>query len=350
LPKVKPVHIKHKPTKDADFIVPDSREGWCELTRRALESFFETGKAFTYSTVCIRGAGEPIKGFGGVSSGPLPLINFVETLNDTLNKRAGKFLNPVDAADVLTATGEMVVSGNVRRSAILIMGDCWDKNFLKVKRWDLGTIPAHRANANYSVVVEDMEDVHPLFWKTYEFGEPIGIVNRVNMQKYGRIGEPKKDKAIGFNPCVEATLENGEPCNLYEQVLCNFKNADEFVQSSRLGFRYAKRVTMENYHHEISNEVIKRNRRVGIGITGCLASPLFNAKDLDRAYQAIHDENINYSKELGIPQSIRTTVVKPSGTWSKLADTTGYDGIHAPLSRFIIQRMRLAANENLRQL
>jgi len=348
LPRVKKgVTVVHKATKDADFIVPDSREGWCELTRRVLESYFVTGKSFSYSTICLRGYGEPIKGFGGVASGPLPLIRFIENLSKILGARAGKQLRPIDAADILTATGEMVVAGNVRRSAIIIIGDCWDKEYLKAKRWDLDTIPTHRSCANYSVVCDDVEDLHPLFWKTYEQGEPFGIVNLTNIQKFGRMGEIKKDTAIGVNPCAEATLENGEPCNLLEQALCNMESEAEFIESSRLWFRYGKRVTMEKYHHEVSDEVIKRNRRVGVGITGCLASPLFNPVSLDKAYAAIQDEDERYSKELGVPRSVRTTVVKPSGTMSKVLDCDGYEGIHAAYSRHFIQRVRFASNDPL---
>ena len=348
LPRVKrDVCITHKATKDADFIIPDSREGWCELTRRVLESFLETGRSFTYSTVCVRGYGEPIVGFGGISSGPIPLVKFIGTLTGILSARAGKQLRPEDAADILTATGEMVVAGNVRRSALLILGDCWDKDFLKMKRWDLGTIPTHRSCANYSVVCEDIDDLHPLFWKTYEQGEPFGIVNRTAIQKYGRIGELKADNAIGVNPCAEATLENGEPCNLTEMALCNFDSEEEFIAASRLMQRYAKRVTMERYHHPVSQSVIERNRRTGNGITGCLASKLFVPDVLDKSYTAIQDEDEKYSKELGIPRSKRTTVVKPSGTMSKVLDCNGYEGIHAAYSRYIIQRIRMASNDPL---
>lgn len=348
LPKIKKdVKVVHKATKDAEFIVPDSREGWCELTRRVLESFFVTGRSFSYSTVCVRGAGEPIKGFGGVSSGPLPMIKFVETVCSILSSRAGKSLNPIDTSDILTAIAAMVVAGNVRRSAILILGDCYDKDFLRIKRWDLGTLPAHRSNANYSVVCDDVDDLHPLFWKSYEIGEAIGIVNRRNMQKYGRMGEFKKDTAVGVNPCGEATLENGEPCNLTEIALPNIENEEEFVNAAVLMHRYAKRVTLETYYHKVSNDVIKKNRRVGCGITGCLASPLFNSKSLDRAYEAIQMENIEYSEELGINPSIRTTVIKPSGTWSKLADCKGFDGCNVAGSRWAIQRIRFAANDKI---
>src|ERR1035441_837628 len=109
------------------------------------------------------------------------------------------------------------------------------------------------------------------------------------MQKFGRMGEKKADDCVATNPCGEATLENGEPCNLVEIALPNLKDEAEFIESSRLWFRAAKRVTLEKYHHQISQEAISRNRRVGVGITGCLASPLFNPSSLDRAYQAIQE-------------------------------------------------------------
>ena len=348
LPKVKrDIRIISKPTKDADFIIPDSREGWCELTRRILESYFVTGRSFSYSTYCLRGSGEPIRGFGGVASGPLPLTQFATNLSLILNVRAGNHIRPIDAADIITCTGEMVVSGNVRRSAIIILGDCWDKEYLKAKRWDLGPLPSYRSCANYSVVCDDYEDLHPLYWKTFEQGEAFGLVNRKAIQKFGRMGEFKKDTAEGVNPCAEATLEPNEPCNLQEIALPNLESEKEFIEAATLMHRYGKRVTLERYHHEEIQEVVSRNRRVGTGITGCLASSLFKADVLDRVYKAIQIENVKYSKELGIPESIRTTVIKPSGTVSKVLDMAGYEGIHAAYSQYIIQRVRFSANDPL---
>lgn len=348
LPRVKKgVSIRHKATKDAMFIVPDSREGWCELTRRVLEAYFVTGKGFEYSTVCIRGAGEVINGFGGTASGPIPLISFIEKLCALLDSRAGRAVRPIDAADVLCSIAEMVVAGNVRRSALIIIGDPFDKVYLQAKRWDLGPIPSYRSCANFSVAADDTDDLHPLFWKTYEQGEPFGVVNVTNIQAFARMGEKKKDPAIGVNPCAEATLEDGEPCNLQEIALPNLTGEDEFIEASRLMHRWGKRVTMEKYHQPKCQEVVSRNRRIGTGITGCLQSPLFTPDVLDRAYAAIQDENRTYSKELNIPESIRTTVVKPSGTMSKVLDMQGYEGIHAAYSRHYIQRVRFAAADPL---
>lgn len=349
LPKVKRgVVITHKPTKDADFIVPDSREGWDELTRRTLEAFFVTGKGFSYSTVCIRPHGEPINGFGGVASGPRPLIRLIEKLCALFISREGLKLRPIDAADVLCCIGEMVVAGNVRRSAIIIIGDAWDRDYLKAKRWDLGPIPTQRAQANFSVVADDPEnDLRPLFWQTYEHGEPFGIVNRHNIQTYGRMGEELKDTAVGVNPCAEACLESDEPCNLQETNLGALNGADEFEEAARLMTRWGLRVTMEKYHWPRVAKVIEKNRRVGTGITGCVDGPdLFRPDVLDRVFHAVCAENVAYAKERGINPSIRRTLAKPSGTQAKFMDAFG-EGIHAPLSRYFIQRIRIASIDPL---
>lgn len=346
LPKVKKnVVILNKDTKDADFIVPDSRQGWNDLTERILESYFVTGKCFSYSTICIRGAGEPINGFGGKASGPLPLIKFVEKICTILKTREGKHVRPLDVMDLLCCIGEMVVAGNVRRSALIIVGDPWDKEYLTSKRWDLGQIPTQRAMANLSVNCSDPDDLHPLFWKTYENGEPFGIVNMKNINKFARMGELKKDTAQCVNPCGEAVLEDGEPCNLQEIFLPNLKNEEEFIEAARLMHRWGKRVTCETYHNAKNDEVVKRNRRIGTGITGCLQSSLFKPEVLDNVYAAIQEENFKYSKELGIPESIRTTVIKPSGTLSLLGDCT--PGIHPSYSEYYIRRVRFSSNDAL---
>lgn len=348
LPAVKRgVEITHQNTKDADFIVPDSREGWNELNRRVHEAFFVTGRGFTYSTICVRGPGEPIVGFGGVSAGPRPLVTFVERLVALFHTREGRRMRPIDAADDLCLIGELVVSGNVRRSALLILGDPHDKDFLRAKRWDLAPIPPARARANFSVNADDYDDLHPLFWKTYEHGEPFGIVNLKNIQTFGRMGERKKDTAVVVNPCAEATLEDNEPCNLQELALPHLASVEEFEEGARLMHRYGKRVTEDRYHQPGCDAVVKRNRRVGTGMTGCLQAPqFFNGPVLDRVYAAIQDENVTYSRERGIPESIRTTVMKPSGSVSKMLDVAG-EGIHGALSRYIIQRIRFAANDGL---
>lgn len=116
LPKVrKHVKITHESTRDADFIVPDSREGWVQLLRNTLEAFFVTGRSFSYSTILVRGAGEPIQGFGGSASGPRILIEGIDKISNILSSRAGKKLRSLDVLDIANIIGSIVVAGNVRR-------------------------------------------------------------------------------------------------------------------------------------------------------------------------------------------------------------------------------------------
>jgi len=342
IPSVKKsVRVVHREDQ-ADLLVADSREGWCELIARVLESYFDTGKSFSYSTKNIRPRGQPIHGFGGYASGPAPLIRSVEKISAILDRRAASSARPLDIMDVLCCIGEMVVSGNVRRSAILILGDVNDEDYLKAKRWDLHPIPAERAMANLSVVANQYAELGDLYWETYLHGEPFGLVNRNNIQKYGRMGEEKHDDAIGVNPCAEATLCHGEPCNLQEIILPHLNDEAELVEAARLMHRWGKRVTCEKYHIPVSQEIIRKNRRVGTSITGCLESPLFKPEILDRVYSAIQDENVRYSQELGITPSIRTTLVKPSGTLSLVNDCSA--GIHPAYAPYYIRRVRFASN------
>jgi len=197
-------------TKDADFIVPDSREGWVELLRRVLEAHFITGKSFSYSTICIRSKGTPIKGFGGVASGPEELCWGMAEISKVLNERAGKKVRPIDCLDVMNIIGYIVVSGNVRRSAQIAIGDFDDRDFLRAKRWDLGNIPNWRAMSNNSVVWNDFSKLPDEFWDGYiGKGEPYGLINLRLSRKVGRLGDERyPDPHVqGFNPCVPGETE-----------------------------------------------------------------------------------------------------------------------------------------------
>lgn len=204
LPKVKSgVLVKHNNSKDADFIVPDSRQGWVNLLRNVLNAFFVTGKSFSYSTILIRGAGEPIKGFGGTASGPKILVDGMESICKIVKAREGKKLRSIDVLDINNIIGSIVVAGNVRRSAEVAIGDPDDYLYLRAKRWDLGNIPNWRAMSNNSIYADSFDQISDDVWSGYNGGgEPYGFMNLPLAKKYGRLGEEKKDNCEGGNPCV----------------------------------------------------------------------------------------------------------------------------------------------------
>ena len=190
-------------TSSADFIVPDTREGWVKFLGKVLKSHFYTGKGFSYSVQLVRSKGAVIKGFGGTSSGPDILCNGIDDINKVLNRRSGKKLRPIDCLDIMNIIGAIVVAGNTRRSAQLALGDYDDLEFLKAKRWDLQQIPNWRAMSNNSIIPpENFDDLPDEFWETYKQGEPYGLINIELSRKCGRLNEYQypDTNVVGYNP------------------------------------------------------------------------------------------------------------------------------------------------------
>lgn len=350
MPKIKKVDfIKHERTNDADFIVPDSRQGWSALLGKVLKSYFETGESFTYSTILIRGFGAPLKTFGGTASGPEVLIEGIADICAILDKRSGKDIRSVDALDIANIIGKIVVAGSARRSAQIAIGDPDDILFLRAKNWGRGDIPGWRANSNNSIFADSHDEMIDEFWKGYDgSSEPYGLINRKLIRKYGRLGEKINDnKVIGTNPCGEIGLEDGEPCNLAEIFLPNIESEDELYDVSYLLYKTQKAITTLSYPYAKSRSVIARNRRLGQGITGWLQATEEQLSWVDGCYKNLRKGDQLWSSELGINPSIKLTTVKPSGTLSLLAGVT--PGIHPAYAQYYIRRVRMGSNDPLVQ-
>lgn len=353
--KLPPVNEAFKtPTRvdsnDADFIVPDSREGWVKLLAKTLKAAFLSNNAttFTYSTKLIRGKGAPIKGFGGTASGPEDLCWGIDSIGKVLEKRAGKQIRPIDALDIMNIIGAVVVAGNVRRSAQIAIGDPDDVEYLLAKRWDLGNIPSWRAMSNNSVVCSDVGDLHEFFWDGYEGkGEPYGLINLHLSRKVGRLGEsqyPDPD-VQGYNPCAEQSLADYETCCLAEIFLPNVASYDEFVDIAKLLYRINKHSLALPCHNKETESIVHKNMRMGIGVTGYLQATEEQRKWLKDAYVELRDFDKEYSAKHGWPISIKLTTQKPSGTLSLLPGVT--PGCHPAYSQYMIRRVRIASNHPL---
>ena len=221
LPRVKPgVTVTNINTKDADFIVPDSREGWIKLLEHVLNAYYVTGKSFTYSTILVRTAGEKIAGFGGTASGPKILVDGMEKISKVFRDREGKKLRSIDVLDICNIIGSIVVSGNVRRSAQVALGDPDDYYFLRAKNWSLGDVPNWRAMSNNTIYADSFDHISEQIWDNgYEInadtgrakGEPYGFFNLPLSQKYGRIKDgPMKDSRL--YPVERDNCSGGNPC------------------------------------------------------------------------------------------------------------------------------------------
>lgn len=349
LPKVlKKVKVERKDENDADFIVPDSREGWVELLRRVLEASFVTGEGFTYACHLIRHKGAAIKGFGGTASGPDDLVWGMQEINKILNSRSGKKIQPVDALDVMNIIGRIVVAGNVRRSAQIALGDHDDIEYLRAKRWDLGGIPNWRAMSNNSVICNDISLLPDEFWEGYNGnGEPYGLINLDAARRMGRTGEtqyPDHD-VQGFNPCAEQSLANYETCCLAEVYLPNISSYEELKTVVRYLYRINKHSLAIKCALKETEDIVHKNMRMGIGVTGYLQATEEQRSWLSDCYTYIRAYDKEYSELTGFPTSIKITTVKPSGTLSLLAGVTS--GAHPAYSQYYIRRIRMASDSNL---
>lgn len=348
LPKIKAgVTIAHERSNDADIIVPDSRGGWRRLLHSVLKSYFYTGKSFTYSTMLIREFGAPLKTFGGTASGPGALIDGINDICKVMDNRVGKKLRSVDVLDICNIIGRIVVSGSSRRSAQIAIGDPDDILFLRAKNWGTGNVPGWRANSNNSIYADAWEEIQPELWKGYDgSGEPYGLLNRKLARSMGRVGEKKSDPSIeGFNPCAEIALADGESCNLATLFLPNIRSEKEMHEVSILLYKLQKAITGMDYPYEKTTRIVHKNRRLGQSVTGILQASEEQLSWLDSTYRNLVDFDVAFSKERGIPASVRLTTVQPSGTLSLLPGVT--PGIHPAYARHYIRRVRFSAADPL---
>jgi ribonucleoside-diphosphate reductase alpha chain len=348
LPKVKKVdYITAERSADADFIVPDSRQGWRELLHKVLESYFHTGKSFTYSTILIREYGAPLKTFGGIASGPGALVEGLIDICKVLDARVGKKVRSVDVLDICNIIGRIVISGSSRRSAQIAIGDPDDVLFLRAKNWGSGNVPAWRSNSNNSIYADSYDEIVPEFWKGYDgTGEPYGLLNRKLARTHGRLGEKSPDPTIeGFNPCAEIALADGESCNLATIFLPNIESLAQMMEVSRLLYMLQKQVTRLSYPYEKTNSIVHKNARLGQSITGVLQCSEVQVGWLSKTYEYLKGFDKAYSKERGWNPSVRLTTVQPSGTLSLLPGVT--PGIHPAFAKYYTRRVRFSSVDPL---
>jgi len=339
--------------KTTTYKIPDTREGWVKSLKLLLESYFHGTNEVKFDYSLIRLAGEPIKGFGGVSSGPDPLEEVHEDIRKVLESNSGKPISVTTIVDIMNLIGKCVVAGNVRRTAEIVFGDPHSEEYLDLKNYKVNK---HRETygwtSNNSVFAELGMDYTEVSKRIVDNGEP-GFAWLENMRHYSRMkngGDDKDHRVMGGNPCLEQSLESYELCCLVETFPDNHDDLEDYKRTLKYAYLYAKTVTLGRTHWSDTNRVMLRNRRIGCSVSG-VAQFITNRglkefRDwLEGGYDTIQDWDKIYSDWFAIPRSIKTTSVKPSGTVSLLAGAT--PGLHYPESRFYTRRIRLSVNSEL---
>lgn len=342
------------------FEIPDTREGWVDSTTALINSYLKADQnciEFDYSQ--IRPAGAPIATFGGTAAGHEPLERLHNYINNLFKGRAGELVTKRDIADIGNLIGVCVVSGNVRRSAELLIGSIDDADFLNLKNADAfpernsydPNSPGWAWMSNNSVAVEVGTDFEPIVEGIARNGEP-GVIWMDVSKKYGRLADPinnKDHRIAGYNPCAEQSLESFEMCTLVETYLNRHESLEDYNRTLKFAYLYAKTVTLLPTHWEETNAIMQRNRRIGLSMSGVANFTDINGLPILRdwmnsGYDNVKKYDVIYSEWLGIRESIKTTTVKPSGTVSILAGES--PGVHwTPGGKYFNRAIRFANSD-----
>jgi len=335
------------------YVIPDTREGWVDSLKLLLESYFHGTAPVYFDYTKIRPVGEPIKGFGGVSSGHEPLEEIHGEIRKVLEQNSKEPITVTTIVDIMNLIGKCVVAGNVRRTAEIVFGDPYDEEYLDLKNYKVNP---HRDQygwtSNNSIFAELGMDYTDVCKRIVDNGEP-GFAWLKNMRKFSRMqngGDNKDHRVAGGNPCLEQSLESYELCCLVETFPSNHEDLEDYKRTLKYAYLYAKTVTLGKTHWPDTNRVMLRNRRIGCSVSGVAQFITKNGMEelrkwLEKGYSTIQEWDKQYSDWFAVPKSIKTTSVKPSGTVSLLVGAT--PGMHYPESRFYIRRMRLSKHSEL---
>ena len=350
--------IKKQSGKTAKtHVVGDSKEGWADAFVHGLEAWF-AGEDIKFDYSQLRTAGARLMTMGGKSSGPDPLRNLIDFSREKILKRQGRRLSNLDVHDIVCKIGEVVVSGGVRRSALISLSDLDDYDMRHAKDGQFYITEPQRMMANNSAVYTHRPSASEFMDEWISLmksgsGER-GIFNRGSLEK--QIPERRKKTLMpsvdtcGTNPCGEIILKSKQFCNLSEVVIRAEDTKTSLLKKIRVAAiigTYQSTLTNFKYLSKEWQRNCEQERLLGVSITGQWDNPalVHDPKVLVELRDEAVAVNKQYAKRFGINQSTSVTCVKPSGTVSQLVDAAS--GMHPRHAPFYIRRIRIASSDAL---
>jgi len=336
---------------DTTIVVEDSKVGWAKATRKLIGALYD-GDIPSYDLSGLRPHGARLKTFGGRASGPDPLRRLFDHIIRIFKGAQGRKLTSYECHSIMCKIGESVVSGGVRRSALISLSNLSDDRMRRAKSGQWWETAPELSLANNSVCYTEKPDFDSFLSEWHSLynsksGER-GIFNRVAAAKQvARSGRRDADQQWGTNPCSEIILRPYQFCNLSSVVVRAEDDLGSLLRKVRLAtilgtiqatytnFRYLRPIWRKNTEEEAL---------LGVSLTGVMDHPVLSevsdqAKEwLTKMKEEAVRVNAEWAAKLGINAAAAITCVKPEGTVSQL--TNSASGLHPRYSRFYIRRVR----------
>ncbi|MNQ67108.1 Adenosylcobalamin-dependent ribonucleoside-triphosphate reductase [compost metagenome] len=325
--------------------IGDSAEAWAKSIGKLASHKFPARKlVLDFSQ--IRPAGERLKGYGWISSGDEAIAKAYTAIFSILNKRAGSLLSRIDILDIVNWLGTILSSRRSAEIALFEYGEAeWEEFAVAKKDWWIDNV--QRAQSNNSLLFRQKpsrDQLSEIFRLMVESGgsEP-GFIN-------GEAASKRAPWFKGVNPCAEILLGNKSFCNLTEVDVAKFKGDSAGLRRAiELAARANYRQTCVNLLDGILQEAWHLNnsflRLCGVGLTGIVRRPDLGSYDYSELQRTATAGAYGMADELGLPRPKNVTTVKPSGTLSKVMDTT--EGVHKPLGKYIFNNVNFGKHDPL---
>jgi ribonucleoside-triphosphate reductase (thioredoxin) len=326
------------PSKNKRYLIGDSIEGWSDAVRMLCKSYFTGSPLPRFDFRDIRPKGALLITSGGKAPGPEPLKECLFQIQKIFErKQTGDKLTSIECHDIVCFLADAVLSGGIRRAALISLFNLDDEDMLTCKFGNWWETNPQRGRANNSAVVMRHKITEEEFFKLWKKIELSGS------------GEPgiyfSNDKDWGTNPCCEIALRPYQFCNLCEVNVSDITSQEDLNErvkaASFIGTLQAS-YTDFHYLRDIWKKTTEKDALLGVGMTGIGSGEILKY-NLKQSADIAKEENARVAELIGINKAARVTTVKPSGTSSLVLGTSS--GIHAWHNDYYIRRIRVGKNE-----
>jgi len=332
---------KPNPNRRRRYLISDSIVGWSDAIKVLIKSYFGlSSSSIDFDYRDIRSKGSLLITSGGRAPGAKPLRECLTKIQGLLeSKNDGDKISPLEAHTIMCYIADAVLSGGIRRAALISLFSMDDNEMLSCKSGNWWELYPERGRSNNTAVVVRSKVGKDDFLNLWEYIKTSGS------------GEPgimwTNNPEIGANPCFEISLRDTQCCNLVEIDVSNIESQadlnDRCAAASLIGTLQAS-YTDFHYLRDSWRINCEKDALLGVSMTGIASMEVFKY-DIQEASNIVGLINSRYADKIGIKHAARLTAVKPAGTTSLVLGTSS--GIHSWHDNYYWRRMRINKNESI---